>query len=120
MTGLAIDDLRQLFEEAFSGDTISDSGALYRFAAEMARVFHNTRGPLRVGAFALHSVFLALADAIDGEPLEVTKARELYRSLYAPSEELLDQLTSSPDESKLFAAILALLDGYAPPPSLQS
>ena len=88
----AIDDLRQLFHEAFSGEIVSNSASLYKFAAEMAQVFRDTRGPARVGAFALSGVYLSLAQA---------KAGELYRSLYAPCKELLDQLGGSADESKL-------------------
>ena len=116
----AIDDSRELFQEAFAGEIVSDSASLYIFAAEMARVFRDTRGPTRVAAFALSSVYLLLAQTIEGEPLEATQARKLYQALYAPSEALLDQLVGSADEPQLFAAILAVLDAYAPPPDLQS
>ena len=115
----AIDYLRQLLHEAFSGEIVSDSASLHKLAAEMARVFRDTRGPARVGAFALSGVYLSLAQAIEGEPLDAAKAGDLYRSLYAPSKELLDQLGGSADESKLLSAVVTLFDAHAPPPDMQ-
>jgi len=115
----AIDDLQHLFHEVFSGEIVSDSTSLYKFAAGTARVFRDTRGPARVGAFALSGVYLSLAQAIEGEPLDAARAGELYRSLYAPSKALLDELAGSADESRLLAAVLALLDAHAPPPDMQ-
>lgn len=114
----AIDASRELFQEAFSGEIVSDPASLYRFAAEIARVFRDTRGPARLGAFALSGVYLSVAQAIEGEPLDAGKAGELYRSLYGPSKTLLDQLSRSADEPRLLAAVLALLDAYAPPPDM--